>query len=306
MNKNEELFKENIMNDTDFRRKCYEYGVNWDKFRIGERYGNEPLTIVVDTPNKDVYLLMDEKYNVIGIHRFDGSEANRSLYNVTCDLKSIYNNVYVLYNLTIADIVELADRVNITFKNNIGSLRMLVNGEDVNMKCGKLYIELLSYIKFIGKKIEEYYRNLYKAKMLGLEYPSVISYVVALINNIDNCINNCIENNHRPLPIEVLRSIGENNDAIEQYNYALCEIIDLLLHEKGFKVGTNFENYMKVEADDSEKIDLFDKSDDLRAILTVPKEVMKERFKKANVTLKFDEVNLEELMANEDKTIFCK
>ena len=301
MNKNENLLKENIMHDGDFRRKCHEYGVKWDDFSIGERYGNEPLSIIVNTPNKDVYIIMDEKYNVIGVHRFDSNETNRSLYNTTCNLRKMYNCVYVLYNLTIGDIVELANRVNLTIRNNTGSLRMLVNGENVNMDYGKTYIELLSYVKFLGKKIEEYYRNLYKAKILGLEYPSIISYVMGIINNIDDCVNRCIEEGRRPWPMDILNCIGDNADLIDQYNYALYEVIDLLLNEKGYKASNGFENYMKIETSDREQSDLFDKSDDLRAILTIPKSVMKERLKKANLTLEFDDINLEEFIAGDEK-----
>ena len=298
----ENELKEVIMNDMDFRRKCHSLGIRWDNFSIGERYGNEPITIVVGTANKDVFVLMDEEYNVIGAHRFNKTDKERSLYNAIYNARSIYNYIYVLYDLTIRDIVELSNRVELTEQNHGHSFRMIVNGEDVDMDYGKHYIELLSYIKFLGKKIENYYSNLYKAKMLGIEYPNVISYVISLVNNIDNCINESIEENKRPWPIEILAHIGDNDYDIDQNIYSLYKIIDLLLYEKGYKIGSG-NNYLNLEAIEEKKEDLYEKSSDLLSLLDTSKEEVKERFWNARQTYTFNEVNLEELLSHNEKKL---
>ena len=298
----ENKLKEIIMNDMDFRIKCHSLGIKWDNFSIGERYGNEPITIVVGTSNKDVFVFMDEEYNVIGVHRFSKFEKDRSLYNAIYNARSIYNYTYVLYDLTIRDIVELANRTEVTRQNHGNSLRMIVNGEDVNLEHGEHYIELLSYIKFIGRKIENYYKNLYKARILGIEYPSVISYVISLVNNIDNCINEKIESNTRPWPIEILGSIGDNSDDMDQNALSLYNIINLLLYEKGYKIGSG-NDYLKIKPLDEEKEDLYKKSRELLGLLDVSKDEVKERFYNARHTLKFNDVNLEELLSFDEKTL---
>lgn len=304
MTKNEEAkLKEKIMNDVDFRLKCRQYGgVRWDTFRICENYDTDPITIMLDTPNKDVFVLMNANYDTIGIHRYTKEGEDRSSYSLAYDYRSIYYYTSYFYGVKISDIVALADRIVISSTNNFRSLRMIVNGQEVNDEHGKVCIEYLSYIKFLGIRIESYFKELYKAKMLGITYPSLTEYLSAVINYIDRYIDKCMNEKRRPWPTELLAAIGENTENIDRDSMILYPMIDFLLYERGYQIGSG-DNYLKLVPLTEEKCDIENLTVQLGGLTDVPKEVVRERFKKANSTFRFEEINLDEYVNGDTKGI---
>ncbi len=301
MNNND--LKEKIMNDMTFRRKCGEFkGLSWERFQLCQTYGNEPITIILDTPDKDVFVFMDEEYNVIGVHRFKTGDNVRSFYNAVYDCRSIYDCVSLFYNFRICDIVRLSNRVIISSINHGHSLRMVVNGQQVDTDYGEEYIGLLSYIKFLGEKIENYYKNLYKMTMLGLECPTITAYISAIRKNIDKSIDDNIKEKNRPWPMDLLSYIGDTKEEVsEEYFIELYQIIDLLLYEKGYEVST--EDIYKIKPNGENKHNLFEKSEDLFRLFGVTNEEVKERLDKVRETFTFEEVNLEEFLSGYHKKI---
>ena len=264
--------KEKIMNDYNFREKCNAYGgVDWEKFDLVENAYDNGVTIVLYTQDKDVVVLMDSNYNTIGIHRFT-KDDDRRIEDIIYDYKAITNYIYLDYELRIVDILNIADRVNFFVGNHGHSARLIVNNQVIDTTSGKEYVQLLSYITFLSVKIKEYYKELYKAKILNLEFPSIMQYLTSLILNMHKCIDKCIEENKRPWPADICNSIGDSLYNLNE-DYIIYEIIELFLLEKGYTIGSG-DDYNSIEKT-SEEVNYFTKSIDLFNILDVSKEEIK-------------------------------
>lgn len=252
-----------LLNDTNFRKKCCELGLDWRKFKIHDD------TIILSTPRSDVFVLLDEHYNVIGIPKIkqENSEAieeyvsaYKEFYGFT-DKESGICFSYPFQDLSLNQIVALSKRIFVNKINHGHSSYTMVNGDIVTDKNDSNYVCLLSYIKFLGKQIDQYYKNLYKMRMMGLDYPDVYTYINKLMSNIDECINQNIEKGKRPFPVDIIDYLGQDRDGIEEYDAMLYRVIDLLLKEKGYKIKSG-EHYMeleKIEKDDTDLSNLVSK-----------------------------------------------
>ncbi len=260
--------KNTIRNDFAFRSKCVAYGLNWSEFRIYKDI------IILNSPKKDIFVLFDDNYNTIGIHKFEYGNQMKSIEEYAVKYRDLYNYVdyhseltltYPFQNFSLKQIVDLANRVHF-YKDHV-----IVNGKYV-LDHDNTYISLLAYIRFLGVQIEQYFLNAYQMKMLGFEFPEVHSYLKSIMVNIDECIDMYIDKKTRPFPIDIIRYLGQDKDNEEKWNTELHKIIKLLLNEKGFNLVGGFEQYKDIETINKGEVNLDDLSLNLLKILEVPKD----------------------------------
>jgi hypothetical protein len=301
MEKEREIkLRNKLLNDSEFRNKCNLYeGVDYRKFHLYENPFDGNVTIFVCTPDENVYILMDMEYNTIGIHRFDETKDNDDLYSAFLK-KTLGNdlayakvtNYYYkkndsssgYFSISIGDICKISDRIIVSEAIKGKSLMMMVNGEYVDLKHGKLYIELLSYVAFLGKLIDIYYQNLYHAKLENKPYPEIDKFVQSIVNKIDKYISSCIKDNVRPLPSKLLAaiSIDEKTEKLDSYRMAIYYAIDLLLYEKRKMVDKGGEH---LTINYEELGNIFTQTYEIKALLDVSKEEVKRRLKEGRRTL---------------------
>lgn len=289
------MTKNELINDMNFRKACTAYGLDWQNFNVYENI------IILNSPKKDVFVLLDDHYNTIGIPRIEYSSPARTIEEYAIGYKELYDYVdeeekfifpYPFQNLSLKQIIELANRVYIHETNHGHSSDMIVNGELVNDENDSVYISLLSYIKFLGQQIEQYFMNLYQMKMMGFQYPNVYQYISSIMNNINECIDANIKKGNRPFPIDIIEYLGQDRKNIEECDHELYRIINLLLKQKGVKFKGGFEHYRELEMTDKDTTDLSNISMQLLKILEVPAEEVELRYQESNRTFEFKEVNL--------------
>ncbi len=261
--------KNTIRDDLAFRSKCVDYGLDWNEFNV---YND---IIILNSPKTDIFVLLDDNYNTIGIHKLNNSNQMKSIEEYAIKYRDLYNYVdynnesnllYPFQNFSLKQIADLAKRVD--FYNN----HIIVNGKYVVDGHENTYISLLAYIKFLGMQIEQYFLNAYQMKILDFEYPEVHSYLKSIMINIDECINMHIDKKTRPFPIDIIQHLGQDKEEIEKWNKELYKIINLLLNEKGFKIVEGFEQYRDIETIEKNEMNLSDLSLNLLKILDVPKD----------------------------------
>ena len=307
------MTKNELINDMNFRLRCIDYGLNWMNFEIFNfRNGDSVIAMVI--PNKEIYILFDKNYNTICIEKSDAISDYEDLkyfvelkYNIYCDCSeyvSLYENQfgYPFQNFSLKNILDLTNRINTEETNHGHSSEFYVNGDLIIGDNDETYIGLLSYIKFIGEQIKQYYLSAYQMKMIGFDYPDVYSYVNSIITNINECVNQSIENNIRPYPVNILTYIGQNNKNIEQYNYYLYNIINLLIKEKGYKVKRGIEYYKEIEPTEKITEDLSILSTKLLKILEVSDEEVKQKIDYTHATLEIECIDLNSWIEDKSKT----
>ena len=267
------MIKNELKNDINFVQKCNKYGLDFDNFNIYEN------VIILNSPKKDIFVLLDENYNTIGILNMKGAVG--MLEDYVLEYKEMFNSLnernglffpYPFQDFTLREIVELSNRID--RHNN----DLIINGKLAIEEGNSIYISLLSYIKFLGQQIEQYFLNYYNMMMMGFEYPDIYSYVKSLMNNIEECINLNIEQERQPFPTNIIEYLGQNSENIEIYWEELYYIIVLLLKEKGYEIEKGFEHYLEIRKIDKENIDLSEIAMKLLKILEVPKVENKKTF----------------------------
>lgn len=298
------MTKQELINDMNFRRKCCEYGLDWMNFEI---YGD---VILLNTSNKYVYVLLDKNYNTIGIHKVEFANMHLTKQQITDGYNEIYNLIdesegycfpYPFQNLSLKQIVNLSNRINIYGSNHGHSSDFTINGDMIIGENDKTYICLLSYIKFMGIQIEEYFLNSYKMKILGFDYPDIHSYIKNTMYNIRQCVNDNIKIGRRPFPVDVLEYIGQNNKDIELYNHYLYNIIDLLMKEKGYKIKGGFKHYREIEPTEKNTEDLSVLSTNLLKILEVSDEEVKQKIDNIHATFEIECIDLNSWIEDKSK-----
>ncbi len=289
--------KKELMEDMIFRSICCTYGLDWEDFDIFDDI------IVLNSPKKNISVLIDNHYNIMGI--YDKNDDINKLERLKM-IKESYENVYTklpypFQDLSLKQIVELANRVFIHETNQGHSSEMLVNGELANDDDDSVYISLLSYIKFLGQQIKQYFMNLYQMKMMGFAYPDVYQYISSLMSNIDECVNVNIQKGIRPFPFDIIKYLGQDVDNIDEYDHALYSVIDLLLKQKGAKIKDDFRHYDEVEPTEKDNTDLSELSKNLLKILEVPLEEVEQRYQERNQTFVTKEVNLQSWLSDNNK-----
>lgn len=300
------MIKIDLINDMNFRNKCCEYGLDWEKFDILDDI------IVMTSPKDNLLVLMDEHYNTIGIcNKNDEIGKSVSLERRIKGYKMLYETsysrlAYPFQGFSIKQIVDLANRVYIHETNHGHSSKMIVNGMIVNDECDNVYTSLLSYIKFLGQQINQYYKYQYQMELMGFEYPDVYKYILRVMINIDECIDINIQNGDRPFPINIIKYLGQDRNNIEKYDYELYSVIDLLLKQKGVKVKSGFKHYKELEMTEKDTTDLSAISKNLLKILEETDEEIELRYQESNKTHEIKEVNLQSWLSesiNKDKPL---
>ncbi len=280
------MTKNELISDMNFRQKCLDYGLYWKNFSI---YND---TIILNSRKNNIFVLLDEHYNTIGIPKVEHYSSARTIQDYVISYKALYGFVdqedgisflYPFQNFSLKQIVELSNRISIYETNHGHSFDMIVNGEMVNDEYNSVYISLLLYIKFLGEQINEYFMNLYQMRMMGFEYPDVYTYIKSLMYNINEFINMDKEKHDKPAPIEIIEYLGQDRKKIDNYYFELNGIIDLLCKEKGSD-------------------DLSNKANELLKILEVTDEEVESRCEESNRTFSIKKINLESwLTKNRDK-----
>ena len=299
------MTKQELINDINFRRKCCEYGLDWMNFEI---YGD---VILLNTPSKWVYVLLDKNYNTIAVHKVEFHNMHLDKKEITNDYNEIYNLIdesmgcclpFPFQNLSLKQIVNLSNRINIYGSNHGNSSDITINGDMIIGENDKTYIGLLSYIKFIGIQIEQFFLNCYQMKILNFDYPDIHPYIKHTMYNIKKCIDYNIESGRRPFPVDVLEYIGQNNKNIELYDHYLYNIIDLLMKEKGYKIKAGFKHYREIEPTEKNTEDLSILSTNLLKILEVSDEEVEQKIDNIHATFEIECIDLNSWIKDKSKT----
>lgn len=233
--------KEAIMNDMDFRSKCVSYGLDWDNFFIKDN------TIVLNTPKQNVFVLLDENYNTIGVHSNNSEKPEEKVKRCIRTYNKIYTDAdndygyelpYPFQNYSLKQFLDISKLISFRETNHGHSSETSVNGINID-DFDEDSKALLSYIMFLSDLINEYYVTVYHMTILGYECPDIYSYTNNLNSRIRECINTNIKENNRPFPVDVINFIGLNNDKISNHSNELFDIISLLLKERGYKETSN-------------------------------------------------------------------
>lgn len=270
------MTKNEIMNDMNFRHQCGKYGLDWGRFEI---YDDVILLNAHIAPTKDLYVIFDKNYNTIGIEFLHSTKGKQYLAweknNEYCNITSFG---YPFENFTLKQIVDIANRIEISETNHKHSLRTKINGELFNRESNEEadYYQLLSYIKFLGEEIKRYFSLSYQWKALGFDAPDIYDYINHLIYQINTSINVCIANNKRPWPVDVLRSIGQNGRDLN-LDGLLYDIINLLMRKNGFKIKSGSPDEIEAFDKPNSEPNLSDLSTEILKILDLSDEALKEK-----------------------------
>lgn len=229
--------REDIINKTKFRYNCGIYRLDWRNFEI---YGD---VILINTPKEDLFVLFDKNYNTIGVEKkplnISKEQFVKDKYfeycNFTDTLPFGLNLGYPFEEYTLKNIIDLSNRIQAISSNHGHSLMIKVNGDWYESEPSDDTLPLLSYIKFLGEKVKQYFLFKYQFNELGFDIPDIYSYLASLIEHIDQCVEKSIEQNKRPLPKDILSYIGEQGKGSE-FDGLLYDVADLLMQDKGIRV----------------------------------------------------------------------
>lgn len=294
--------KERLINDINFRVACRNYGLYCENFEVYDD------VIIINSPKAGIYVLLDENYNIISVHKVKPSTMHFSKREIARGYNEFYSTLdeddrfklhYPFESFSLKQIVDISNRVEIIGTNNGHSSDIIVNGNLVEGINDGVYVELLSYIKILGNEIKEYYLNSYHMYMMGFDYPDVFAYINAFMDNIDECVNKSINNNERPFPIDILRYTGKTK-FLDEYGNPLYDVIDLLMRQKGVQAKSGFEHYKEIEPVSESDVDLSDLSSKLIKILEVTDEEVKRNGEDSFTNMKWNHIDLSSWL-NDDK-----
>lgn len=303
--------KKNIFNEKFVRRRS-EYGIHWEDCEIYED------TIIMNSPKNGIYVILDKNYNTIGIHKVEFATIHLTKEEIAKGYSELYDLVdkesgcyfsYPFENLSLKQIIELANRISIRGANNGHSSYSIVNGDMVIDEDDIEYISLLSYIKFLSDQIEEYFIDSYHMKMLGFDYPNVYEYIRNIMYGIDKCVDVYIKNNERPFPNDVIKYLGKKGKDLENDHKELYSVINLLLKQKGYKIIGGFHHYDKIEPIYDEKQDLSVLSLNLLKLLELSEEELRRKQENVYKTMHVEKINLKEYLeqsVSKDKKLSLK
>lgn len=251
------MTKKEIMNDKKFKQKCNKYGLDYESFEI---YDN---VILLNTKTPNLYVLFDKNYNTIGIEKTEEKieeliKIKYYEYSNYTDNKA-YREIfpYPFENYTLKNILDLYNLLDT--KDNYSGINII---GDTKIKGD--YYQLLSYIKFLGEEIEQYFVLNYHMKTLGFNTPDIYEYTKTLIEKLNECIDYYLNNNIKPLQSYILNGIGQNNQL--KNDEILYNVIDLLIRDKGYKIKSSNQNYVeKIPTKDNKKLSSV--ADDILKIL---------------------------------------
>ena len=246
-----------LKRDPRFRYVYSEYG-NLNSNDDFEIYGN---VIKLNSGKKEIYTLIDENYNVIGVYTSELSLKHHTREEVEEKIAEIYQKYSTAINeegktlpapfdeFSLKEVQELSRRISITPYNRGSAMDMRINGKYVidaeDNYCSKVCYYLLSYISFLGNYLKQYYKNLFKMKSLDLDYPDVYEYIDSLVKNIGKPFSE----SNVPSISQIGENIGERE--AEFYDFYGCELeairkLYALAYNKEVKVNIDRKGLLKI------------------------------------------------------------
>ena len=186
--------RKEVLHSDKFKEICNLFGLNWLNFNI--------VNNAILVSNNNLLFIFDGNYNIFGIYEPKFYNENISEEAIVKHYYDIYSNVdsslntvlpYPFQHLSIKDIIDIADRIEIMSCNNGHSTFPLVNGKEISKEESHDFKDLLMYTKFLGEEIKDYYEKLYEAKMLGVEFPNIYSYLRTVVKAMNTSVNKEIE-----------------------------------------------------------------------------------------------------------------
>ncbi len=276
------MTREEIINDIKFRQRCGVYGLDCENCEIYDD------VILLSTPTLALFVLFDKNYNTIGVELVDYSRylniesfVRQKYYeysNFTGSMPFEDGFDYPFENFTLKQIIDLSNRIEIMENNQGNSLITRVNGKSYDRRNIKEeeYFQMLSYVKFLGEEIKQYFLINYHMQSLGFEVPNVYDYVRLLMSRVNECVDFHLSHNRRPWPSYILSGLGQNYRDLK-IEGILYDVADLLMKERGFKVKTGSPDEIERINESVEKKDLSIVANDLLKILKVSDEEFKIR-----------------------------
>lgn len=229
------LKREDILDHFKYIKAKRKYGLTIGCFYI---IGD---TVVAHSVETGLRVIFNEKLDIIGVYTGpkDFSYTTAAEYS-----KMSYDNYaykgstfsYPFDDLTIKNISDIADMVEVREVNHGHSSITFVNGEEAFKNFTYNEIKMLSFIKYLDYKIKEYYNIISELKALGFEVPDVHTYINRHLSLIDSCITMYAKNENRPFPYDVISFTGSDIKLMDELDHELYHIISLLLAEKGLEV----------------------------------------------------------------------
>lgn len=274
------MTREEIMQDMKFREACSKYGIYW---RNCEVYGE---LIVLNTPITDLYILMDKNYNTIDVEYIDLDvedledfvEEKFETYCNYTDILPFGNKFYYPFEeYTLKNIIDLANRIEVMETNHGHSLRTRINGVwyDRDSKENDEYFKVLSYVKFLGEEIKQYFLLSYHMQAMEFAVPDIYTYVRTITGKLLDYISNCTCILNRPIPSEFLKFIGQSSIETDMSGI-LSDALNLLLNEEGYEVDKENPNKVKIIDNNKDRPDHSKLAVDLLRILDVTDEELKQ------------------------------
>ncbi len=274
------MTREEIMQDMKFREACSKYGIYWRNCEVYEE------VIVLDTPITDLYVLMDKNYNTFCIDKLnfeveDLEDFITEKYEVYCNFTDVVpygeNFGYPFEEYTLKNIIDLASRIEVIETNHGHSLSMQINGEWYKRDEEELedYFKLLSYIKFLGEEIKQYFLLSYHMKAMRFEVPDIYTYVRTITGKLLDYVSNCTAISNRPIPSEFLKFIGQSSIETDMSGI-LYDALNLLLNEEGYEIDKENPDKVKIIDNNKHRPDYSKLAVDLLRILDVTDEELKQ------------------------------
>ena len=274
------MTREQIISDIKFRQRCGAYGLNWENCEIYDD------VILLNTPTLALYVLFDKNYNTIGIEVCDfdkylsKEDMVKNKYYEYCNFTDVdmfgEKFGYPFENFTLKQIIDLSNRIEVMETNHGHSLSTRVNGDLYDRKYGENeeQFQLLSYIKFLGEEIKQYFLFNYHMQSLGLDIPNVYEYVRLLISRVDESVNFHLNHKRRPWPSYILSVLGQNYRELKM-DGILYDVADLLMSQKGYKVRSGSPDEIEMIDSSEERKDLSIVAQSLLEILELSDEELK-------------------------------
>ena len=270
------MIKEEIKKDERFRNKACLYGLDWDNFETFTLEDGD-YVIVSHLPESDIYVLFDKNYNTIDVDRceFNDGKSLEKFATINYELAKNFplgdEFGEFFKDFSLKNIIDLDNRIEVVQCNQGYPACTKVNGQWIEREDNKDYAQMLSYVKFLGKEIKQYFFYRYHMLKMGFDVPSVYKYIINLLSKVNEYIDYSVKNNERPLPYQVLNHIGQSYN-IEEYNTILYDVLDLLLKEKGMKVKVGVDKIESIPEPDNMKIDFAPLATQLLEILNLTEE----------------------------------
>ncbi|MBR4672240.1 MAG: hypothetical protein IKO78_03470 [Bacilli bacterium] len=267
--------------DHDFRSSCVSYGINIYDFILCDD------AAVLKSPREGFYIFLDRNsYSTMGIRNIPANSTDVDFDKDSSTFKNLFSTIsqdmgmalpYPFQNMSLKQLTDLANRVEVVDRNHGHSYDLIVNEKRVSDSIDDDSI-LLGAAKYIAVKANEYWHNTYKSMLLGeQEEPGVkgvYRHLANIMHNLNEYVDLCIKNGVAPRISDAAAYIGCSYKEIDIYASELYCLLRVLLRSKGYDFKT-FDLIEKIPEDKGKDFDV--RSTKLLSILSIPKSEVQER-----------------------------